>query len=158
MLLEPQFIPNSNSLEQLIPYESFDIVDHQSDFKYVTPIYVHILLVKTLRELCDHIQESQKSKTRKINVGESVVSVWGQPVGTSASYSKQVNQIIAPGDMVINELYCSYCGISCNSPRQWDEHCMSEKHINNVNSDKEHQWNFRQPPWGQGSNLALCAK
>ncbi|BFZ02836.1 hypothetical protein BsWGS_05875 [Bradybaena similaris] len=114
--------------------------------------------IKTLRELCNHIQETQKSKTRKINVGESVVSVWGQPAGPSASHSKQANQIIAPGDMVINELYCSYCGISCNSARQWDEHCMSEKHINNVNSDKEHQWNFRQPPWGQGSNLALCAK
>ncbi|CAG5132928.1 unnamed protein product, partial [Candidula unifasciata] len=114
--------------------------------------------IKTLPDLCNHIQETQKSKTRKINVGESVVSVWGQSGVPITNHSKPVNQIIAPGDLLINELYCSYCGISCNSPRQWDEHCMSERHINNVNSDKEHQWNFRQPPWGQGSNLALCAK
>lgn len=99
----------------------------------------------------------QKSRTTKINMGESVVNVVPENASRPV-VTKQVNQIIAPGDLVINEHYCHYCGISCNSSRQWDEHCMSEVHINNVNSDKEHQWNYRQPPWAQGNNLALCAK
>ncbi|GFN78225.1 helicase with Zinc finger domain 2-like isoform x3, partial [Plakobranchus ocellatus] len=109
--------------------------------------------VRTLREVCDRCREAQKEKTRSISKGESVINVASGP-----SQSKPLNQIIAPGDLHIHEHYCQYCGTSCNSDRQWDEHCMSERHINNVNSDKEHQWNFRQPPWGQGRNLDLCAK
>ena len=32
-------------------------------------------------------------------------------------------------------------------------------HMFNVNSDREHQWNFRQPPWGAaGGVYALCDK
>lgn len=115
--------------------------------------------IKTLREMCDISKEMQKNKTRKINTGESVVSTGGLSETLSRPVqAKPLNQIIAPGDLVINELYCSCCGISCANAKQWDEHCMSEKHVNNVNSDKEHQWNYRQPPWGQGNNLALCAK
>ncbi|XP_059174915.1 helicase with zinc finger domain 2-like isoform X2 [Physella acuta] len=113
--------------------------------------------IKSLREVCDICKEMQKSRTTKINMGESVVNVMPENAARPV-VTKQVNQIIAPGDLVINEHYCHYCGISCNSSRHWDEHCMSEVHINNVNSDKEHQWNYRQPPWAQGNNLALCAK
>ncbi|RUS75490.1 hypothetical protein EGW08_016758 [Elysia chlorotica] len=110
--------------------------------------------VKTLREVCDRCKQAQKEKTRKIDKGESVISV----AATPQAQVKSVNQIIAPGDLHIHEHYCQYCGISCNSDVQWDQHCMSERHINNVNSDREHQWNFRQPPWGDGNNLDLCAK
>ena len=77
--------------------------------------------------------------------------------------------------------HCQYCNVTCNrcahgcihavtsrlecfcfvlfSQRQWDEHCSSMNHMFNVNSDKEHQWNFRQPPWGvSGDHYQLCAK
>ncbi|KAH9515064.1 hypothetical protein Btru_019075, partial [Bulinus truncatus] len=116
--------------------------------------------IKTLREMCELSQKMQMSKTRSINMGESVVTVSGQPEPFSRliQQPRPVSQVLAPGDLVISEHYCQYCGISFDSSRQWDEHCMSEKHVENVNSDKEHQWNYRQPPWGQGNNLALCAK
>ena len=118
------------------------------------PLECFLNAVKTLREVCDLCKEAQKQKTRKIDKGETVISVTTAP----QLQVKSLNQIIAPGDLHIHEHYCQYCGVSSNSDRQWDEHCMTERHINNVNSDKEHQWNFRQPPWGQGGNLDLCAK
>ncbi|XP_012934940.1 helicase with zinc finger domain 2 isoform X2 [Aplysia californica] len=116
--------------------------------------------VRQLQEVCKRIKDHQKSKTRKITVGESVVSMGSGPKFPSSrpNEAKTLNQIVAPGDLFINEHYCHYCGTSFNSLRQWDDHCMTEKHINNVNSDKEHQWNYRQPPWGQGNSLALCAQ
>ena len=53
---------------------------------------------------------------------------------------------------------CNF-SVQCNSQKQWDEHCASEKHMFNVNSDKEHQWNFRPPPWGvASSNYQICAE
>ncbi|KAK7002884.1 helicase with zinc finger domain 2-like isoform X1 [Biomphalaria glabrata] len=115
--------------------------------------------IKNLREMCEISQNMQKSKTRDISMGESVVSISEkQEPFSRLIQARPTSKIIAPGDLVISEHYCQYCGVSCNSTRQWDEHCMSEKHVENVNSDKEHQWNYRQPPWGQGNNLALCAK
>ena len=111
--------------------------------------------VKSLAEVCQKYKDYQKNKTRKITEGESVVSIGS---GSKVPAQKTANQIIAPGDLFMNEHYCQYCGTSYNSVRQWDDHCMSERHINNVNSDKEHQWNYRQPPWGQGNNLTLCAQ
>lgn len=109
--------------------------------------------------MCEISQNMQKSKTRDISMGESVVSISEkQEPFSRLIQARPTSKIIAPGDLVISEHYCQYCGVSCNSTRQWDEHCMSEKHVENVNSDKEHQWNYRQPPWGQGNNLALCAK
>jgi hypothetical protein len=57
----------------------------------------------------------------------------------------------------INTFYCQYCSVSCNSQKQWEEHCASDKHTFNMNSDREHQWNYRQPPWGiSGAQYELC--
>ncbi|GFR93377.1 helicase with zinc finger domain 2, partial [Elysia marginata] len=68
------------------------------------------------------------------------------------------DDFLDPGQIHAQAYYCQYCGISCDGDEQWDEHCMSETHISNVNSDSEHQWNFRPPPWGHSSNLVLCAR
>ncbi|XP_074646768.1 3'-5' exoribonuclease HELZ2-like isoform X2 [Tubulanus polymorphus] len=47
-----------------------------------------------------------------------------------------------------NVFYCQYCTVRCNSSTQWEIHCSSDTHMFNINSDKERQWNYRQPPWG----------
>ena len=92
--------------------------------------------------------ESMKSKIS----GQSVVSVNQESLGT--------NLAIKPTFPVstVYTFYCHYCGISCNSQKQWDEHCASEKHNFNVNSDREHQWNYRQPPWGVGRSYEICPR
>lgn len=87
--------------------------------------------------------ESAKTKIS----GQSVVSVSANPP------SRPAMPLVS-----VHTFYCHYCGISCNSQKQWDEHCASEKHNFNVNSDKEHQWNHRQPPWTSGRSYELCAQ
>ncbi|OWF53235.1 helicase with zinc finger domain 2-like [Mizuhopecten yessoensis] len=105
--------------------------------------------LSTLEQLHEASKESQKKRQSlvksKITSGESVIAV--------------KNVITLPIQSNFNPLYCAYCGKQCNSQKQWDEHCASERHNFNVSSDKEHQWNYRQPPWGMpGSNYELCAK
>ncbi|XP_061191305.1 helicase with zinc finger domain 2-like [Saccostrea echinata] len=105
--------------------------------------------VKKLEDLYKASKEAQtvraaQTKNKAIS-GESVVSV--------------VKRVTLPTQVKFSMHYCSYCGKQCNSEKQWDEHCASEKHNFNVNSDKEHQWNYRQPPWGlPGTNYELCYK
>ena len=106
------------------------------------------ITVKTLDELAEESQKSEKAKSR-ISQGDSVVAV------SRTATSKPM----APSDFQVNTNYCQYCGVQCNSEKQWDDHCASERHNFNVNSDKDHQWNFRQPPWGiPGSSYELCAR
>lgn len=105
--------------------------------------------ITTLDQLHEASKESQKKRQSlvksKITSGESVVAV--------------KNVMTHPIQSNFNPLYCAYCGKQCNSQKQWDEHCASERHNFNVSSDKEHQWNYRQPPWGMpGSNYELCSK
>ncbi|XP_076459401.1 3'-5' exoribonuclease HELZ2-like isoform X2 [Babylonia areolata] len=91
----------------------------------------------------------EDTKKAKITQGDSVVSV---------TMAVRQSPLRLPTNLQNNAHYCRYCSVQCNSERQWEEHCASEKHMFNVNSDKDHQWNFRQPPWGLGSNLAICFK
>ncbi|XP_041364401.1 helicase with zinc finger domain 2-like [Gigantopelta aegis] len=103
--------------------------------------------IKSLDELAEESLKAEKAKS-KISQGESVVAV-----------SRMASKPLAPSDFQVNSNYCQYCGIQCNSEKQWDDHCASERHNFNVNSDKDHQWNFRQPPWGiPGSSYELCAR
>ncbi|KAK3594867.1 hypothetical protein CHS0354_005940 [Potamilus streckersoni] len=111
--------------------------------------------VTTLENLAEISRESQKIRAAaakpKIS-GESVVSV-------SRQGSVFSGRAIVPVSGQSNMHYCHYCGLSCNSQKQWDEHCASERHTFNVNSDKEHQWNYRQPPWGIPlRSYELCSK
>ncbi|XP_046550029.1 LOW QUALITY PROTEIN: helicase with zinc finger domain 2-like [Haliotis rubra] len=102
--------------------------------------------VKTLDDLAEASRKAQLVPPPK--PGESVVSV-----------QKAAARVIAPSDLNFNPHYCQYCGIQSNSEKQWDNHCASERHTFNVNSDKDHQWNHRQPPWGiPSSSYDLCAK
>ncbi|XP_022318175.2 3'-5' exoribonuclease HELZ2-like isoform X3 [Crassostrea virginica] len=104
--------------------------------------------IKKLEDLFTASKEAQNTRSSQKNraiSGESVVTA-----------SKRVT---LPTQVKLSMFYCSYCGKQCNSEKQWDEHCASEKHNFNVNSDKEHQWNYRQPPWGlPGTNYELCYK
>ncbi|XP_041364211.1 zinc finger CCCH domain-containing protein 7B-like [Gigantopelta aegis] len=70
--------------------------------------------------------------------------------------SRPVTRPLVPYNLKRNNNYCQYCGVQCNGEKQWDDHCASECHNFNVNSDKDHQWNFRQPPWG--SSYKLCER
>ncbi|XP_076439727.1 3'-5' exoribonuclease HELZ2-like isoform X2 [Babylonia areolata] len=94
----------------------------------------------------------EDTKLAKINKGDSVVTA------SNVKAVPPIVQVRLPTDLQNSAHYCRYCSVQSNSERQWEEHCASDKHIFNVNSDKDHQWNFRQPPWGQGSNLSLCSR
>ncbi|XP_048248196.1 helicase with zinc finger domain 2-like isoform X1 [Haliotis rufescens] len=106
--------------------------------------------VRTLDDLAEVSRKAQLARAPKpaITQGESVVSV-----------QKAAARVMAPSDLNFNPHYCQYCGIQSNSEKQWDNHCASERHMFNVNSDKDHQWNHRQPPWGiPSSSYDLCSK
>ncbi|XP_025107228.1 helicase with zinc finger domain 2-like isoform X5 [Pomacea canaliculata] len=103
----------------------------------------------TAEEVARAWKEEQQQQKVKISHGDSVVAV---------TPARPFSQIRTPVGLHNTTHYCRYCSHQCNSDRQWEDHCSTEKHIFNVNSDKDHQWNFRQPPWGQGSNLNLCSK
>ena len=109
----------------------------------------------TLEELVgisQKIFDSLAASSKPIARGQSVVAVRQLQLPTPSPYA-------SPLDLALNAHYCHYCSVHCNSQKQWDEHCSSDKHMFNVNSDKEHQWNYRQPPWGiSGCNYELCAK
>lgn len=114
------------------------------------------LLVTSLVELvslCHKAYEASSTASKPIPKGQSVISV-NRAVAVAPVKS---SPYASPLDLALNAHYCHYCSIHCNSQKQWDEHCASEKHMFNVNSDKEHQWNYRQPPWGIGGcNYELC--
>jgi len=102
--------------------------------------------------ICQNSQDLPPVTSKLIARGQSVVALRPLTLQTP-------NPHPSPLDLALNTHYCQYCTIHCNSQKQWDEHCASEKHMFNVNSDKEHQWNYRQPPWGiQGCNYELCTK
>ena len=108
----------------------------------------------------DHIEQvaeaskaAQKVRAETVKPkisGQSVVSVTHGAMGPSARPTVPVGNIYT--------YYCHYCGVSCNSQKQWDEHRASDKHNFNVDSDKEHQWNYRQPPWNKNGHYQLCLK
>ncbi|KAK7471580.1 hypothetical protein BaRGS_00035778, partial [Batillaria attramentaria] len=119
-----------------------------SDEERVLWIWMSRNNVNNIRDVVKACREDQQKV--KINQGDSVVAVTAsRPPAT---------QVWMPSNFQNNTHYCRYCSIQCNSDRQWEEHCASEKHTFNVNSDKDHQWNYRQPPWGQGNNLDICSK
>jgi len=116
----------------------------------VINVFGLLLTVQSLDEIYESSKEAQKQRASqvksRIQGGELVVST------NKATTTLQIHTNFNP-------LYCAYCGKQCNSQKQWDEHCASEKHNFNVNSDKEHQWNHRQPPWGlPGSNYEICGR
>ncbi|XP_013417543.1 helicase with zinc finger domain 2 isoform X2 [Lingula anatina] len=97
--------------------------------------------VLTLDELVAASTRTQEENAAKSKIVKGHTSVTVQKAGPS-------RPAIVPSDMVQSVNYCSYCGVQCNSKKQWDDHTTSDRHVFNVNSDKEHQWNYRQPPWG----------
>ena len=99
----------------------------------------------------------QTKLAKPISKGQTVVST--RAMTSQPPPSKGPTLFTMLPDLPSNTHYCHYCSVSCNSIKQWDEHCASEKHMFNVNSDKEHQWNYRQPPWGvPNGNYELCLR
>lgn len=117
---------------------------------------VCVLSARTLDELLLACQKTYlTSEAKTISKGQSVIAI-NRSVPTALPQPKPY---ASPLDLAMNTNYCHYCSVHCNSQKQWDEHCASDKHMFNVNSDKEHQWNYRQPPWGIGGcNYELCDK
>jgi len=52
--------------------------------------------------------------------------------------------------------YCTYCSKHCDSQQSLDNHCQTPEHDFNVTSDKQHQWNYRSPPWTTNGHFSLC--
>ncbi|KAK2142420.1 hypothetical protein LSH36_958g00101 [Paralvinella palmiformis] len=64
---------------------------------------------------------------------------------------KSTTKCLAPNQpllgVVLPETYsCQFCGVGCNSRVQLEIHCASKKHKENIDSDREQQWNYRHPP------------
>ena len=98
----------------------------------------------------EEAQKANKAATKPIPKGQAVV--WAKPLPV-----KPATNPISPLLLNVNALYCHYCSIQCNGQKQWDDHRASDKHLFNLNSDKEHQWNYRQPPWGiRGVSYEMC--
>ena len=62
-------------------------------------------------------------------------------------------------DGIPGTFYCTFCTKYFNSQEALSDHCLSSEHKFNVSSDKEHQWNYRAPPWTVSrGNFKLCEK
>ncbi len=121
---------------------------------FIGLVYLTVGSLDTLLSISQKTHESQTTQPKKIGEGQSVVAVWAIPTNKPAPQA-----MTTPMDLVQNSHYCHYCSIHCNSEKQWLEHRASDKHMFNVNSDKEHQWNYRQPPWGvPGGHYELCTR
>ena len=115
----------------------------------------YVFAVQSLGQLVEASVQTcaaQVAKANPIEEGKSVVAV--QPA------APRPNPLITPADLPRQSmLYCHYCSTHCNTQRQWEQHCASANHSFNVNSDKEHQWNYRQPPWAAADGkYSLCEK
>ena len=134
---------------------------HVLDLKIEDIKQVNVMMfLSTVTDLDSLFSVSQKShemvasQPKKIGEGQSVVAAWAVPTN-----QPRPQALTTPIDLVQSSHYCHYCSIHCNSEKQWVEHCASDKHMFNVNSDREHQWNYRQPPWGvPGGNYELCSR
>ena len=112
-----------------------------------------MLTLDALQESIDKPLQPKEAKVAKpIAKGESAVTAQPLPTGQT-----RPNTVFKPMDLSMNGHYCQYCSVQCNSNKQWTEHCASEKHMFNVNTDREHQWNYRQPRWNvPNGNYQLC--
>jgi len=55
--------------------------------------------------------------------------------------------------------FCTFCTKYFDSQTTFSDHVLCSEHKFNVSSDKEHQWNYRAPPWTASSgNFKLCDK
>ncbi|XP_052765877.1 helicase with zinc finger domain 2-like isoform X2 [Mya arenaria] len=111
--------------------------------------YMCINGLKAAAELSEASKAAQKARAEA-----SKPKISGQSVVTATQATGPVRPAMPVPNK--NTFYCNYCGVFCNSQKQWDEHCVSDKHNFNVNSDKEHHWNYRQPPWTPGKYYELC--
>ena len=93
---------------------------------------------------------------QKVRAESSKPKISGQSVVSASSVAAPARPMLPMANNY--SYYCSYCGVSCNSQKQWDEHCVSEKHSFNVNTDKDHHWNHRPPPWSSSRQYELCEK
>ena len=114
-----------------------------------------LLSVMTLEGLIETIEKPEpKVPAKPIAKGESLVSAQA----VSPAHQASANPLFKPlMNLSMNVHYCHYCSIQCNSNKQWVEHCASDKHMFNVNTDREHQWNYRQPRWSvNNGSYRMC--
>ncbi|CAH1794927.1 unnamed protein product, partial [Owenia fusiformis] len=110
--------------------------------------------VRTTEELVELCKEQAKAPITK---GQPVVQVQMSNTPKAPQTVPTTNYLLQTEKPSQAAHYCHYCGVQTNSERQWESHCASVKHMFNVNSDKEHQWNYRQPPWGiPNGNYSMC--
>jgi hypothetical protein len=116
--------------------------------------------VKTLEELAAMNLVSAKDSAVRSTASPATPAPWkaigrGQAVVEAQPLATGLH--ISPFSQAVDSYHCPYCSVHCNSQKQWDEHCASDKHTFNLNSDREHQWNYRQPPWGiNGAAYEMC--
>jgi len=62
-------------------------------------------------------------------------------------------------DDIPGPFYCTFCTEYFHRQEDLSAHSQSAEHKFNVSSDKEHPWNYRDPPWTVlHGNFKLCDK
>ena len=72
------------------------------------------------------------------------------PTGEPSEATQRMQATQQPGTGLLSggeQYYCRYCAEMVTGVTAWEVHCASETHVFHIHSDKEHQWNFRQPRW-----------
>ena len=150
--------------QKVVPFEILNqpavlglrMIIHRLSFQRFMDCYFLCISVRSLEELARLSQQTHdvaSTAAKTIQQGQTVVAV--RPTQTS-SMSRMPQFAF---NLQSNVHYCQYCSQHCRSKKNWEEHCASEHHMFNVNSDKEHQWNYRQPSWGvHGGNYQLCPR
>ncbi|XP_002126658.3 zinc finger CCCH domain-containing protein 7A isoform X2 [Ciona intestinalis] len=72
------------------------------------------------------------------------------------SFTTDASNIVLPTDTILHQssYHCWLCDKECNGQRQWEHHCLSEKHKMRAISDSDGHWKFRKP----GGNYKLCER
>lgn len=75
-------------------------------------------------------------------------------IASSEMYEQQQQQQPrSPADAMLmgasggEMFYCRFCATYFNTSDKWNEHLASDGHLFNIYSDRDHGWNYRQPPW-----------
>lgn len=118
-----------------------------------------ILICFHLVKKLDDVIVKQSTRMSVVKRSSSLTNLVDRQSSSSNSPSWAISSQTNVSPLLGQEqcFYCYYCGKPCNSQTQLELHCSSPRHILNVNSDNDKQWNFHQPPWNvQNGNYRLC--
>ncbi|CAK8695466.1 unnamed protein product [Clavelina lepadiformis] len=102
-------------------------------------MYLRENTLKDLEELYDALTKDKQAKSSSRN----------------STQGPDASNILLPTDILLQSAFhCWLCDKECNGQRQWEKHCLSEKHKLRAISDSDGHWRFRKP----GGNYKICER